>query len=44
MTFNSNQPLGILGSFVDLVFSEGYILGPKMVGALLGSTLAKDII
>jgi hypothetical protein len=34
----------ILGLFVDLVFYEGYILGPKMVGALQGSTLAKDII
>jgi hypothetical protein len=28
---------------VDLVFFEGYILGPKMIGALPGSTLAKDI-
>jgi hypothetical protein len=32
----------ILGPFVDLEFYEGYILGPKMVGALPGSTLAKD--
>jgi hypothetical protein len=29
---------------VDIVFFEGYILGPKMVGALPGSTTAKDII
>jgi hypothetical protein len=36
--------LKILGPFVDLVFYEGYILGRKMVGALPGSTLAKDII
>jgi hypothetical protein len=34
----------ILGPFVDLVFYEGYILGPKMLGALPGSTLAKDTI
>ena len=34
----------ILGPFVDLVFYEGYILGRKIVGALPGSTLAKDII
>jgi len=34
----------ILGPFVDLVFYEGYILGPKMVGPLPGSTLAKDTI
>jgi hypothetical protein len=33
-----------LGPFVDLAFYEGYILGPKMVGALLGSILAKDTI
>jgi hypothetical protein len=29
---------------VDLVISKGYILGPKMIRALPGSTLAKDII
>jgi hypothetical protein len=29
---------------VDLIFSEGYILGPKIIGALPGSTLVKDII
>ena len=34
----------ILGPFVDLVFYKGYILSPKMIGALPGSTLAKDII
>jgi hypothetical protein len=45
MTFNTNQPLKkILGLFVDLVFSEGYILGPKTIGVFPGSTLSKDII
>jgi hypothetical protein len=34
----------ILGPFVDLVFSKGYILGPTMVGTLPTSTLAHDII
>jgi hypothetical protein len=29
---------------MDLVFFKGYILGPKMVGALPGSTPAKVII
>jgi hypothetical protein len=29
---------------MDLVFSKSYILGPKMIGALPSSTLAKDII
>jgi hypothetical protein len=29
---------------VDPVFFEGYILGFKMVGALSGSTTAKDTI
>jgi hypothetical protein len=45
MTFNTNQPLKkILGPFVGLVFSEGYILGFKMIGVLSCSTLAKDVI
>jgi hypothetical protein len=29
---------------VDVVFLEGYILGPKMTGALPGSTPTKVII
>jgi hypothetical protein len=36
------------GKYLDplwiLYFFEGYILGPKMVGALLDSIIAKDII
>jgi hypothetical protein len=34
----------ILEPSVDLVFSERYILGPKMIKALPGLTLAKDIV
>ena len=34
----------ILGPFVVVVFSEGYILCPNMVRALPSSTHAKDII
>ena len=42
--FKTNQPPKILEPFVDLVFSEGYMLGPQMVGTLPGSTPTKDII
>jgi hypothetical protein len=34
----------ILGSFMDFVLFESYILDPKMVGELPCSTLAKIII
>ena len=34
----------ILGPFVVVVIFEVYILSPNMIGALEGSTLAKDTI
>jgi hypothetical protein len=44
MSFNANHPPENTWTFVDLVFFEGYILDPKMVGALPGSTPTKVII
>jgi hypothetical protein len=45
MTHNTNQPFEKhLNPLRILVFSEGYILDPKMIRTSPGSTLVKDII